>query len=176
MGLNQGSDQVQVVHAIVSYVQPDGSYNTAPVPTPPGDSTFSAGTIAALGSAIGAAVAAAIFAAAALTPLSVKLPGTQAVSLTAPTGVAVITTTGVIATTGQLLIAANPNRKGFYLYNNSANSIYVTFGSPPCAGSNITFILATFAQFVETMPVHYTGPLCGMHNAGSGTVTITEIQ
>lgn len=157
--------------AILVSKQADGSFAYVSPETPlydPSGQDLTPTTILA----IGAAVVAGLLAACLLAPLNVKVIG----GVQAPTGAALITTTGVIATTGQLLLAANPNRNGFYLYNNSANSVYVTYGSPPCAGTNITFILATFAQFIETTGVHYTGPLCGMHNSGSGTVTITELQ
>lgn len=152
---------------------------------------LSSATIAALAAAIGTAVTTALLAAALLAPLKVaptlatgassettlaaintKIGSTLATAQASLT--AALTTSASIATTAVQVIGSNAARKGFRMYNNSANSVYFTYSAPPCGSGNITGILATFANYTETQP--YTGPICAIRNAGTGTVTITELQ
>jgi hypothetical protein len=85
-------------------------------------------------------------------------------------------TTSVSVTTTSVVIAeANPRRRAFVVYNNSANSAYITYG-PTSAGSTCTRILATFNQFEMLGPVVYTGQISAIRNSGSGTLTITELE
>lgn len=72
------------------------------------------------------------------------------------------------------IIAANPNRKGLYIYNNSANSIYVAFGSAANSATNMTQIIATFTSFILPFPV-YQGDIYATRNAGSGSAIVTEL-
>ncbi len=86
-----------------------------------------------------------------------------------------ITTTASILLVSTLIIAANPDRIGWALWNNSANSLYVTYGLTS-VGTTPTFILPTFATLSSGTlgtPV-WQGPLAGIRNAGSGTVTLYE--
>lgn len=87
---------------------------------------------------------------------------------------AVISTSPVITTTSQKIIAANPKRKGLVLYNNSANSVYLALGVAANSNTSMTFILATFAHLVIPSPV-YTGDIYGIRNSGTGTVLCTEL-
>lgn len=89
-------------------------------------------------------------------------------------GKATITVSPVITTVSQLIIAANPNRIGLILYNNSANSIYLAYGSAANSSTNMTKILATFANVTMEQPI-YTGAIYGIRNAGTGTVLVTEL-
>lgn len=127
-------------------------------------------------------------------PVSLSFPATQPVSLVSvplPTGAALDTTitaligkffasTAVISaspsitTSSAQIIGANANRKGLILYNNSANSVYIAYTSPANSSTNMTAIVATFAQWVMTFPI-YTGAIYGIRNAGSGTVLATEL-
>lgn len=83
------------------------------------------------------------------------------------------TTTASITNSSVLIAPANPNRRGFTIWNNSANSIYITFG-PTSASASPTFILATFATLSFQPPNCWTGEISGIRNTGSGTVTIYE--
>jgi hypothetical protein len=60
------------------------------------------------------------------------------------------------------------------IYNNSSNSCYITFGTTSTSAAP-SFILATFANFVWQGPIIYQGPMAAIRNAGSGTITITEL-
>ncbi len=75
----------------------------------------------------------------------------------------------------QVVLPANASRKGFIIYNNSANSVYLTYG-PTSTGSTCTRILATFANFESLGPVVYTGQISAIRNAGAGTLVITELS
>lgn len=88
--------------------------------------------------------------------------------------VAVISVSPVVTTTSQLLIAANPNRIGLLMYNNSANSIYIAYGAAANSANKMSRILATFTQFAMEPPI-YTGPIYGIRNSGTGTVLVTEL-
>lgn len=72
------------------------------------------------------------------------------------------------------IIGANVNRKGLYIYNNSANSIYVAYGSAN-TGSIVTQIIPTFASFIVPATAVYTGPVYATRNAGSGSAVVTEL-
>lgn len=88
----------------------------------------------------------------------------------------VVTTVSPSVTTSSVVIVqANPRRRGIIIYNNSANSAYLTYGLTS-ASNTCTRILATFTQFEMLGPVVYTGAIAAIRNAGSGTLIITELQ
>lgn len=91
-----------------------------------------------------------------------------------PAAKATITTTPSIALSSTLIVGKTPTRVGFYIWNNSSNSIYVTFG-PTSNSSTPTVIIPTFTSYISLGSAVYTGPISGIRNAGSGTVTITEL-
>lgn len=84
-------------------------------------------------------------------------------------------TPGVNVLLASVVIApANPSRMGFLIFNNSANSVYITLG-PTSASSTCTQIVATFASWQFVFPVCYTGIISAIRNAGSGVCTVHEI-
>jgi hypothetical protein len=85
------------------------------------------------------------------------------------------TTTASVTNSAAQVLGANNNRKGFSVWNNSSNSVYLTFGPAPCTSAAPTLIIATFATFQMFTPVVWAGELCAIRNSGSGTLTITEI-
>lgn len=101
----------------------------------------------------------------------------KAIALPYQSSTTVVTTVpSFAATVSTLLIAANPNRKALFLWNNSANSIYLSYALTSNS-STPTFILATFATFGPGNygPVVWTGPISGIRNAGTGSVTVYEV-
>lgn len=84
------------------------------------------------------------------------------------------TITPSITNVSQLVLPANPDRRGLIIYNNSGNSVYLTFG-PTSASNTCTRILATFAQWDMLGPVVYTGEISAIRNSGSGSLIITEL-
>lgn len=93
--------------------------------------------------------------------------GTRKASQSVPLGVNVLLASVVIA-------AANPNRLGFIIFNNSSNSVYVTFGATSVAAA-CTQLVATFSSWVCMSSVSYTGVISAIRNAGSGVVTVHEL-
>jgi hypothetical protein len=72
------------------------------------------------------------------------------------------------------VLAANANRVGFVIYNNSANSVYICLG-PTASGVGCHKILATFASWECYGPVCYTGAMSAIRNAGTGQLNIVEL-
>lgn len=89
------------------------------------------------------------------------------------TSTAVTSASTNILLVSKLVLAANPNRRGFWIYNNGANSIYFTATSP-ASSNNCLKILATFATWESMGPTVYTGPIYGIRNAGAGVCNIVE--
>lgn len=91
--------------------------------------------------------------------------------------VACITTTSAAVAQSSVVIAkANSKRMGFIIWNNGANSGYLTFG-PTSTSSAPQVIHASFTSY--TWPFSgfcYTGPISAIRNAGTGTFTIAEFQ
>jgi hypothetical protein len=70
---------------------------------------------------------------------------------------------------------AQPNtlRKGLIIWNNSSNSVYLSYESVANSAS-CTFILATFQSWVMPNPI-YTGIISAIRNSGTGTLTVWEL-
>lgn len=85
-----------------------------------------------------------------------------------------ITVSPTIATSAVLVLSANPLRKGLFIYNNSANSVYMAFDTTVSSANHMTLILATYSTFIMTLPI-YTGPIAAIRNAGTGNLLITEL-
>lgn len=86
---------------------------------------------------------------------------------------ATVTTSANVLLASVVIIPANLNRRCLYIYNNSANSAYITFG-PTSSSATPTSIIATFTSFVMAAGQVYTGQISAIRNAGNGTMTITE--
>jgi len=71
---------------------------------------------------------------------------------------------------GVLLAAANANRKGFSVYNNStANSAYIQASTNPLSQfAQVGTNASSAAQFQMFGPMIYTGPIYGRRNGGTG--------
>lgn len=68
-------------------------------------------------------------------------------------------------TVSQMLIAANPSRKGLTLWNQSASDVLIDFGVPPTANS-YAFKLNPGGYW--ELPYLYTGSIHGLWNGGGG--------
>ena len=71
------------------------------------------------------------------------------------------------------IIAANPYRKGFKIFNNSTQVLYVKYGSE-ASSSDFSIKLAAGAYFENAMPV-YLGSVHGVWAAVNGSAQITEL-
>lgn len=93
------------------------------------------------------------------------------------TEIEVIKLTPVTVGVASVVIAPeNPKRLGFYIYNNVGNTRYVTLGATSLSASP-TFIITTFSFYQWPYPnMFYTGIISAIGNAGSGTMTVYELQ
>lgn len=105
---------------------------------------------------------------------------TQAALLTAVQAIGPVKATTVTQLTPvltlllSLVIApANANRKGIVIFNNSANSCYVSLAGTAVA-ANCAHIIPTFASWECFWPVMYTGAISAIRNAGTGVITAWE--
>ena len=99
---------------------------------------------------------------------------TNQISTVSTSNSSLVTTTNVLLVSVQIA-AANPNRKAFYIWNNSSNSTYVTLG-PTSVSSTPTRLVPTFATWEVNTGTIWTGAISAIRNAGSGTVTVYELQ
>lgn len=124
-----------------------------------------------------------------LTAISGQLPavlgqGTMAQSLSVTiasnqTPISVISTvsgtaalTSVSLTTAsQVLLAANANRRGFMVYNDSLNMLFVAFAA---TASTTAFSTKIQAGGAYEPGIDYTGVISGIASAASGAARITE--
>ncbi len=83
------------------------------------------------------------------------------------------TVSATVTTSSVLILPANPNRVGMTIWNQSANSGYLTFGTTS-GSSTPTDIIATFTTKSYFGPVVYTGPVAAIRNAGTGTFVCYE--
>lgn len=83
-------------------------------------------------------------------------------------------TSPVITTSSVLIVGANNQRIGLWLYNNSANSVYISVTGPANSSTNMSFLVATFATWYMPADLIYTGAVYGIRNAGTGRVLATE--
>lgn len=72
----------------------------------------------------------------------------------------------------QQLLASNIARKGFTLYNDSVNSVYVLLGSGTATVSNFSILMLTGATFVSG-PLDYTGEVRCISAAAGGNMRTT---
>lgn len=85
-----------------------------------------------------------------------------------------VTTTNVVNTPIRIA-AANPNRIGFFIWNNSANSGYINFGTNASSAAPVA-IIATFTFFRMDGPLIWTGEIWAIRNgAGTGNMVVTEL-
>lgn len=84
-----------------------------------------------------------------------------------------ISTTINVALSSIVVVPQNLNRRCLYLWNNSANSAYIAFGSQTNSATP-SAIVPTFTSFVMSGTPIYTGPIAAIRNAGTGTMTAWE--
>jgi hypothetical protein len=97
-----------------------------------------------------------------MTPLSII----QQASSTA------ILTSVASSATSVTLLAANANRKGFILYNNSSKTCNVAFAT---TASLAAFTVAIPAMSVFESESLYTGVISGIWTAANGSMEVTEL-
>ncbi len=86
------------------------------------------------------------------------------------------TASASVGTTSLIVCAANPNRLGLFIYNNSSNSAYINFGAVANSGTAMVVLIPTFSTYSMPGPVIYTGQISAIRNSGSGILMCTELQ
>jgi hypothetical protein len=97
-------------------------------------------------------------------PVSVTV-NTPTSSTAAPSTVAASTTSGTI-------IAANSNRKGLTIWNDSTANLYIDFDS---AASTTDYAVKIAAGGYYEMPFNYTGLISGIWDTANGNAKIREL-
>jgi hypothetical protein len=82
-------------------------------------------------------------------------------------------TSANVTLTSVQILGGNPDRRCLYIWNNGANSAYITFGTTSSSASP-TAIVPSFTSFVMANGTIYTGPIAAVRNAGAGTMVSTE--
>lgn len=87
-----------------------------------------------------------------------------------------VSTTGTLSsvsltTSSQVFLAANANRKGFIIYNDSLNMVFLAFAA---TASTTAFSTKIQAQGAFDSDIDYTGVISGIASSASGAVRITE--
>jgi hypothetical protein len=73
-----------------------------------------------------------------------------------------------------LLLAANPDRKGFKIFNDSTAILYFKYGED-AASNDFTVKLTAGSYFENALPV-YTGAIEGVWAAENGAAQVTELS
>lgn len=110
--------------------------------------------------------------------------GTQDVNIVSPIPVPVDLTIDVATTstvtrvsssiTNVVLIAANANRKGLMLYNDSTADQYIKFGST-ATSTDFTVILTRKAFYEMSFPL-YVGQIDVISSSATGAIQVTELS
>lgn len=104
------------------------------------------------------------------TPWPVSISGTVPV-VDAPSATGTVTVVASIITTSTIL-AANVNRKGATIYNDSTKILYLTLA----ATTTLTAYTVQLAkQSYYEVPYHYTGIISGLWSAANGSAVVTEL-
>jgi len=87
--------------------------------------------------------------------------------------VSTVTNNSINNTSGTEVLAANLNRKGYKVYNNSSNTLYIVEGTGSASSTNQTLTLAANSLYTSSNPV-WTGRVHIVSAAGTNSVIVTE--
>jgi hypothetical protein len=73
-----------------------------------------------------------------------------------------------------ILLEENPNRKGFFLFNDSDTTVFIKFG--PNASSNSFTFKINQQSFYEFPSVIWRGQISAAAENASGSIMVTEIE
>ncbi|MHC5719267.1 MAG: hypothetical protein ACYTX0_46235 [Nostoc sp.] len=82
-------------------------------------------------------------------------------------------TTVASTTSNETILAANSNRKGATIWNDSTAILYVEFG-PTATTSAFTVKLAPGGYY--ELPFHYTGVISGIWSSANGNALVRELM
>lgn len=84
------------------------------------------------------------------------------------------TTTAPILLVSQKVLDASCDRKGCIIFNDSANSAYITYGTTAVI-TGATTIIGPYASWEMTGPAVWNGEVHAIREAGSGSLVITDM-
>lgn len=99
--------------------------------------------------------------------------GGAVIVVTEPSANSTVTSVAGSATAVQLL-AANPNRLGFSIYNSSAVDTLYVLANPGGTVSNVLFSVAIAPKGYYEDPYHYVGKVEGIWDHATGAALVTE--
>lgn len=85
-----------------------------------------------------------------------------------------VTVTAFPNATSRLIAESNPDRKGFFIWNNSSNSCYIAFATTAVSSSPIAIIPA-WQYFRMVEGTIWLGEIAAVRNAGTGNIVVTEL-
>lgn len=94
------------------------------------------------------------------------------VTVSLPTSSTATPSTVAASVTSAILIAANSNRKGVTIWNNSTATLYIDFDS---AASTSDFAVKIAGGGYYEMPFDYTGVISGIWDATNGNALVREL-
>lgn len=85
------------------------------------------------------------------------------------------TTTSVTssAAPGVVLLGQNPERKSFYVFNDSPNTLFLNFSSSVSSQAYVVQ-LPSLTLYESAVPCP-TGSVCGVWSAASGSAKVTDV-
>ncbi|MEH2357543.1 hypothetical protein [Nostoc sp.] len=81
-------------------------------------------------------------------------------------------TTVASSTTTVTILAANSNRKGATIWNDSTANLFIEFGA---TSTTTAFTAKLFAGGYYEVPFHYTGVISGIWSAANGNALVREL-
>lgn len=103
--------------------------------------------------------------------LSVTLASDQVVTVAGPlAATGTITSVSSLATT-QTLLSANANRKGYVIFNDSTQILYVAFSA---TATTTAYSVKLFPNGAATSDLDYTGVISGIWASANGAAKVTE--
>ncbi|MEH2224387.1 hypothetical protein [Nostoc sp.] len=70
------------------------------------------------------------------------------------------------------ILAANSNRKGMTLWNDSTATLYLEFGA---TATTSAFVAKIYPSGYYELPFHYTGVISGIWSAANGNALVREL-
>jgi len=108
-----------------------------------------------------------------ISPASVLVNTSGGIQQVAP-AVGTTTSFAFVSASNSTLLAANPNRAGFSIFNDTNANYLIKFGSS-ISDTSFTFYLPPQSLYDSTLPA-YTGQVNGRGwGSGSGTIYVTEL-
>lgn len=84
------------------------------------------------------------------------------------------TITASVTTSSSLILDADPDVKGTIIYNDSDDSVYLTYG-PTAAVANATKVIGPHAAWDIPGPAVWCGEISAIRESGSGVLVITSM-